>query len=136
MTAKERANVRLDAERAAKLRQLQSSLRVSASEVVRRALDVLHRQQCESGARGHSPSCPATSWAVPKGRNACRGLQAAPRPSAGGQAWCSLTLAIGCPRRANGGYGGLPAQAVALRRLPAGASCCGAADRIHCPFND
>ena len=44
-----RVNARLDAERAAKLRQLQSSLRVSASEVVRRALDVLHRQQCESG---------------------------------------------------------------------------------------
>ena len=44
-----RVNAKLDAERAAKLHQLQSSLRVSASEVVRRALDVLHRQQCEGG---------------------------------------------------------------------------------------
>ena len=42
-----RVNARLDERRAAKLHQLQSSLRVSASEVVKRALDVLHKEQCE-----------------------------------------------------------------------------------------
>ena len=42
-----RVNARLDEDRAAKLLQLQSSLRVSASEVVKRALDVLHKEQCE-----------------------------------------------------------------------------------------
>ena len=47
-----RVNARLDEARAAKLRQLKSSLRVSASEVVKRALDVLHKEQCEgSGAK-------------------------------------------------------------------------------------
>ena len=45
-----RINARLDAARAAKLRQLQSSLRIGASEVVKRALDLLHKEQCE----GHS----------------------------------------------------------------------------------
>ncbi len=44
-----RVNARLDEERAAKLHRLQSSLRVSASEVVKRALDVLHKEQCEGG---------------------------------------------------------------------------------------
>ena len=44
-----RVNARLDEDRAAKLLQLQSSLRVSASEVVKRALDVLHKEQCEGG---------------------------------------------------------------------------------------
>ena len=44
-----RVNARLDEARAAKLRQLQASLRVGASEVVKRALDVLHKEQCEGG---------------------------------------------------------------------------------------
>ena len=42
-----RVNARLDDARAAKLRQLQSSLRVGASEVVKQALDLLHKEQCE-----------------------------------------------------------------------------------------
>ena len=42
-----RINARLDDARAAKLRQLQSSLRIGASEVVKRALDLLHKEQCE-----------------------------------------------------------------------------------------
>ena len=42
-----RINARLDDARAAKLRQLQSSLRIGASEVVKRALDLLHKEQCQ-----------------------------------------------------------------------------------------
>lgn len=42
-----RVSARLDDARTAKLRQLQSSLRVGASEVVKRALDLLHKEQCE-----------------------------------------------------------------------------------------
>ena len=42
-----RVNARLDAARTAKLRQLQSSLRIGASEVVERALDLLHKEQCQ-----------------------------------------------------------------------------------------
>lgn len=42
-----RINARLDEARTAKLRQLQSSLRIGASEVVKRALDLLHKEQCE-----------------------------------------------------------------------------------------
>lgn len=44
-----RVNARLDEARAAKLQQLQSSLGVSASEVIKRALDALHKEQCEGG---------------------------------------------------------------------------------------
>ena len=40
-----RINARLDDERAEKLRQIQSATRLSASEIVKRAIDVLHRQQ-------------------------------------------------------------------------------------------
>ena len=42
-----RVNARLDEDRSAKLRQLQSSLNVNASEVVKRALDLLHKEQCD-----------------------------------------------------------------------------------------
>ena len=42
-----RVNARLDAARTAKLRRLQSSLRIGASEVVERALDLLHGEQCQ-----------------------------------------------------------------------------------------
>ncbi len=40
-----RVNARLDDERAEKLRQLQSLTRLSTSEIVKRAIDLLHRQQ-------------------------------------------------------------------------------------------
>ena len=40
-----RVNARLDDERAEKLRQLQSLTRLSASEIVKRAIDLLYRQQ-------------------------------------------------------------------------------------------
>ena len=40
-----RINARLDDERAEKLKQLQSMTRLSASEIVKRAIDLLHRQQ-------------------------------------------------------------------------------------------
>jgi len=40
-----RINARLDDERAEKLRQLQALTRFSASEIVKRAIDLLHRQQ-------------------------------------------------------------------------------------------
>ena len=40
-----RINARLDDERAEKLKQLQSLTRLSASEIVKRAIDLLHRQQ-------------------------------------------------------------------------------------------
>ena len=40
-----RINARLDDERAEKLRQLQSVTRLSASEIVKWAIDLLHRQQ-------------------------------------------------------------------------------------------
>ena len=40
-----RIDVRLDDERSAKLKQLQSMTRLSASEIVKRAIDLLHRQQ-------------------------------------------------------------------------------------------
>ena len=40
-----RINARLDDERAEKLRQLQSLTRLSTSEIVKRAIDLLHRQQ-------------------------------------------------------------------------------------------
>ena len=40
-----RINARLDDERAEKLRQIQSATRLSASEIIKRAIDVLHRQQ-------------------------------------------------------------------------------------------
>ena len=42
-----RINARLDDDRSTKLRQLQSSLRIGTSEVVKRALDLLHKEQCE-----------------------------------------------------------------------------------------
>lgn len=45
-----RVNARLDEARAAKLQQLQSSLGVSASEVIKRALDALHKEQCDGGS--------------------------------------------------------------------------------------
>ena len=40
-----RINAMLDDERAEKLRQLQSLTRLSTSETVKRAIDLLHRQQ-------------------------------------------------------------------------------------------
>ena len=40
-----RVNARLDDERSEKLRQLQSLTRLSTSEIVKRAIDLLHRQQ-------------------------------------------------------------------------------------------
>ena len=40
-----RINARLDDARAEKLQQLQSLMRLSASEIVKRAIDLLHRQQ-------------------------------------------------------------------------------------------
>ena len=40
-----RINARLDDERAEKLKQLQSMTRLSVSEIVKRAIDLLHRQQ-------------------------------------------------------------------------------------------
>ena len=40
-----RINARLDDERAEKLNQLQSLTQLSASEIVKRAIDFLHRQQ-------------------------------------------------------------------------------------------
>ena len=40
-----RVNARLDDERAEKLRQLQSLTRLSAREIVKRAIDLLHRHQ-------------------------------------------------------------------------------------------
>ncbi len=42
-----RINAILDDERAEKLRQLQSLTRPSASEIVKRAIDLLHRYQSE-----------------------------------------------------------------------------------------
>ena len=42
-----RVNARLDDERAEKLRQLQSLTQLSTSEIVKRAIDLLHRQQAE-----------------------------------------------------------------------------------------
>ena len=39
-----RINARLDEERAEKLRQLQTLTRLGASEIVKRAIDLLHRQ--------------------------------------------------------------------------------------------
>ena len=42
-----RVSARLDDERAEKLRQLQSLTRLSASEIVKRAIDLLHRYQSE-----------------------------------------------------------------------------------------
>ena len=42
-----RINARLDDERAEKLRQLQVSTQLGISEIVRRAIDLLHRQQAE-----------------------------------------------------------------------------------------
>ena len=42
-----RVNARLDEDRAAKLQRLQLALHANASEVVKRALDVLHKEQCE-----------------------------------------------------------------------------------------
>ena len=40
-----RVNARLDDERAEKLRQLQALTRLSTSEIVKRAIDLLYRQQ-------------------------------------------------------------------------------------------
>lgn len=40
-----RINARLDDARAEKLQQLQSLMRLSTSEIVKRAIDLLHRQQ-------------------------------------------------------------------------------------------
>jgi len=42
-----RINARLDDERAEKLRQLQSLTRLSTSEIVEHAIDLLHRYQSE-----------------------------------------------------------------------------------------
>ena len=40
-----RINARLDDDRAEKLRQLRASTRLGTSEIVKRAIDLLHRQQ-------------------------------------------------------------------------------------------
>lgn len=40
-----RINARLDSERTEKLKQLQLQTHLSASEIVKRAIDLLHRQQ-------------------------------------------------------------------------------------------
>lgn len=42
-----RINARLDSERTEKLKQLQLQTHLSASEVVKRAIDLLHRQQAD-----------------------------------------------------------------------------------------
>ena len=42
-----RINARLDDERAEKLRQLRVSTQLGIGEIVRRAIDLLHRQQAE-----------------------------------------------------------------------------------------
>ncbi len=46
-----RINARLDDDRAEKLRQLQTSTRLGTSEIVRRAIDLLHRQRTENSRR-------------------------------------------------------------------------------------
>ena len=42
-----RINARLDDDRAEKLKQLRASTRLGTSEIVKRAIDLLHRQQTE-----------------------------------------------------------------------------------------
>ena len=42
-----RINARLDEERAEKLKQIQTSTRLGTSEIVRQAIDLLHRQRAE-----------------------------------------------------------------------------------------
>ncbi len=42
-----RINARLDDNRAKKLKQLQASTRLGTSEIVKRAIDLLHREQAE-----------------------------------------------------------------------------------------
>ena len=46
-----RINARLDDDRAEKLRQLQTSTRLGTSEIVKRAIDLLHRQRTEDSRR-------------------------------------------------------------------------------------
>ena len=46
-----RINARLDEERAEKLRQLQALTRLGASEIVKRAIDLLHRQHADRSRR-------------------------------------------------------------------------------------
>ena len=51
-----RVNAKLDDAQAAKFRRLQSALGISASEVVKRALDLLHKEHCEGkGAKTKAP---------------------------------------------------------------------------------
>ena len=50
-----RVNARLDDERAEKLRQLQSLARLSVSEIVEHAIDLLHRYQSEDPATSSTP---------------------------------------------------------------------------------
>ena len=50
-----RINARLDDERAEKLRQLQSLTRLSTSEIVKRAIDLLHRQQAGRSRDSSTP---------------------------------------------------------------------------------
>ncbi len=46
-----RINARLDDERAEKVRQLQASTRLRTSEIVKRAIDLLHREHTERSRR-------------------------------------------------------------------------------------
>ena len=46
-----RVNARLDEERAEKLRQLQALTRLGASEIVKQAIDLLHRQHANRSRR-------------------------------------------------------------------------------------
>ncbi len=46
-----RINARLDEERAEKLKQIQTSTRLGTSEIVRQAIDLLHRQRAEQSRK-------------------------------------------------------------------------------------
>ena len=46
-----RINARLDDERAEKLKQIQASTRLGTSEIVRQAIDLLHRQRVDQSRK-------------------------------------------------------------------------------------
>ncbi len=91
-----RVNARLDDARAAKFRQLQSSLRVGASEVVKQALDLLHKEQCEGqGAKTKALLASDFVGCADGAEDMSSRYKRHLNTSAGREAWSSLTPATG-----------------------------------------
>ena len=87
------ANARLDEGSTAKLRQLQSSMRVSASEIVKRTLDLLHKEQCE-GMGSRTRALLSSDFVGAHGPEDLPSSYKQLGTGAGRQAWFPVTLQV------------------------------------------